>query len=131
MRFVKPSEEGSAIVEFITFGVVALLLLSTLLSGVFLLQRAAFTTQSAAREAARAFVQASTDSEAYQSAKVAARVLFADANMAAPSLRIECSDRPCLSPNGRVTIWLSHPVKLILGTWTVRAKHEEPVSPWL
>lgn len=129
MQSVK-SEDGSAIVEFVTFGIATLMPLSLLLSGIFTLQKASFTAQAAVREATRAFVKATTDEDAFVDAQEAANLVFRDASMQPVRVRIACSLDPCLSPSGNVRVSLKFPVSLAVKEWVIQAHHEERVDPW-
>lgn len=123
-------DNGSAIVEFVVFGIAALMPLSYLLTGIFTVQRAAFTAESAVREATRAFVLATSDQEAFFAAQKAADMVFEDASLQPVPLKITCSISPCLSPLGNVTVRVRFPVELAAGSWTINASHQERVDPW-
>lgn len=123
-------ERGSAIVEFVLFGIAGLMPLTLLLSGVFMLQRSAFTAQSAVREATRAFVTAESDDVAFYAAQSAANMVFSDATLHPVPVVITCSTTPCLDPLGSVRIAVDFPVTLLGKQWRIRAQHEEKVDPW-
>lgn len=101
-----------------------------LLTGIFTIQRASFTAQSAVREATRAFIMSSDDDEALIAAQAAADQAFRDADMSHHRIRVTCSESPCLAPSGSVRIELKFPVTLAVKTWLVSAHHEERVDPW-
>lgn len=125
------SENGSAIVEFVVFGVAILMPVTLLLAGVFTLQKSAFTAQTAVREATRAFVLSESDVDAYRAAQLAADQVFADAAIPSSDLHFACSQSPCLSPSGEVRISVAFPVSLLIKSWTISAHHEEQVDPWM
>lgn len=123
-------DNGSAIVEFVVFGIAALMPLSYLLTGIFTVQRAAFTAESAVREATRAFVLSMSDEEAFFAAQEAADLVFEDAAMRPVPIKITCSTSPCLSPSGNVMVRVEFPVELAARSWTINASHQERVDPW-
>lgn len=131
MRYLKDSERGSALVELITFGVATLMPVSLLLTGIFTLQRASFTAQSAAREAVRAFVLSTSEGEAFTAAQSAANQVFLDSGITPVKVLISCSESPCLSPTGSVQISVRFPVSLMVKQWQISAQHEERINPWM
>lgn len=130
MRSQSDSQRGSALVELITFGVATLMPVTLLLTGIFTLQRASFTAQSAVREATRAFVLAKSEGEAFGAAQSAARQVFLDEGIDPAKITITCSDAPCFSPSGTVRIAVHFPVSLMVKQWQIAAQHEERVNPW-
>lgn len=135
MPFVKTrsrfqNSRGSAIVEFVVFGLAGLMPMSFLLSGILTLQTQAFTAESAVREATRVFIRADNDVDAFYLAQQASDLVFRDASLRPAQLTISCSANPCLSPAGRVRVKLNFPVSLGIKTWNITAEHEERVDPW-
>jgi hypothetical protein len=82
------------------------------------IQSGAFALEGAARQAARVFVQAGTETEAAARAERAIRFALADAGLEAlePSIRVDCSPHPdaCLTRRGTVTIAVDVTVPLPL-----------------
>lgn len=135
MPFVKSrssvqDSQGSAIVEFVVFGLAGLMPMSFLLTGILTLQTRAFTAESAVREATRAFVHAQSDVDAFYLAQQASDLVFRDAALAPVPITISCTAAPCLSPTGTVRVRIAFPVSLGVKTWTIHATHEEKVDPW-
>lgn len=102
------SDDGSAVVEFVTLGVLLLVPVTYLVLTMGRLQAAAFATESAAREAGRVFVTAPDERVGVSRAQaVVALALhdqgFTDADPARAT-RISCQASPCLSGNARVTV---------------------------
>lgn len=124
------SQRGSAIVEFVLFGIATLMPITLLLTGIFALQRGSFTAQSAVREATRAFVLSQDDSSAFAAAQAASDQTFADAGLPRVKVLITCTGSPCISPSNSVRISINFPISLMAHTWNVSAVHEERVDPW-
>jgi Flp pilus assembly protein TadG len=134
-------DEGNALVEFTYLSVLLMVPLVYVLILVFLVQRAAFGTTEAARQAGRAYARASTVDEAEQRAAAAAGLALKDqgiANPGAPTYR--CLGGPCLAPGSRVQVTLTYRVRLPLlgslfgngsgGTIPVTATHTEYVDAY-
>jgi len=114
-RFGAPQDEtGSAVIEFIVIGVGILVPVVYLALAAMAVQRAAFASTQAVREAGRAFSTAATPELGRSRAIVAARLAFADHGLLLPSgaLRLTCSDGPCLSPGSAVDVRLEWMVEL-------------------
>lgn len=98
-----PGEEGSAVVEFITLGVILLIPLVYLVMFMGRLQAGSYAAATAARESGRAFVSAPDPGAAEGRARAAARIAFSDQGFATTgTLSITCDGSPCLRPEGRV-----------------------------
>ena len=99
------SEAGNAIVEAV--GVIIVLVVPLLLfalAGASLLATSS-ATSSAAREAARSFVMAADPHLAPERAQSAARWALAEQGVKQlGNAEIICSDQPCLTPGGSVTV---------------------------
>jgi Flp pilus assembly protein TadG len=108
------AERGSALVEFTFLGVLLFVPLVYVVLAVFDVQRSAYGVDAAAREAGRAFTNASDDASGRAAAQAAATVALADQGVSIPDggLRITCSLDPCLSPGGRVTVQVDTRVAL-------------------
>lgn len=138
MRSVK-GDEGNALVEFVYLSVLLMVPLVYVLISVFLVQRAAFGTTEAARQAARAFARADTVEEAEQRGAAASALALKDQGIAdADAPRFDCLGGPCLTPGGRVRVTITYRVRLPLlgavfghgagGTIPVTASHTEYVD---
>lgn len=101
-------DEGSAVVEFVTLGVLLLVPVVYLVLTLGRIQAAAFAAEGAAREAGRVFVTA--DDEAGGAERARAAVLLAARDQGFDDLdldtavTIECSASPCLTPEARVVV---------------------------
>lgn len=107
-------DEGSALVEFVTLGVLVLLPVVYLVVTLGRIQAASFATDGGARAAARAFVAAPDEATASASAGAAVRLALLDQGFRAgpDAVAVECSERPCLTPGGRVVVRVSVDVVL-------------------
>lgn len=101
-------DDGSAVVEFVTLGVLLLIPVVYLILTLGRIQAAAFAAEGAAREAGRAFVTASDERSGAE--RVRAAVLLAARDQGFDDVDpdtavvIECSAVPCLQPEGRVVV---------------------------
>jgi hypothetical protein len=98
-------DRGSAVVEFVTLGMVLLIPLVYLVLALGRVQAATYAADGSARAAARAYVLASTEGEALDRARAAVRLGLRDQGFDGEeegALDVECSERPCLTPGGRV-----------------------------
>jgi hypothetical protein len=107
-------DEGSAIVEFVTLGVLLLVPVVYLVVALGRLQAAAFATDSGARAAAQAFVTAPDAELGAARASAAVRLALVDQGFtpAGDALRLQCSAPQCLTPDGRVVARVSVEVVL-------------------
>ena len=108
-------DAGSAVVEFVTVGVLMLVPVVYLVVAVAGVQAAAFATESAAREAAR-IVVTTPDTDASED-RVVAAVGWAlrDQGIEADPARavtVLCDAQPCLTPGADVTVTVSVDVPL-------------------
>lgn len=111
----RQAEQGSAVVEFVTLGVLILLPLVYLVLTLGRLQAGAFAVDGAAREAARTFIAAPDDATARARAVAAVRLGLKDEGFdadPATALTITCSATPCLTPKGRVAVQVAVDVVL-------------------
>jgi hypothetical protein len=101
----RPDDAGSAVVEFVTLGMLLLLPLVYLVITVGRIQAASFAADGSAREAARAFITARSEAEGERRAAEAVRLGLADQGFDAgdAELGFECTASPCLEPGARVT----------------------------
>lgn len=99
-------EDGSAVVEFVFLAVLVMVPLFYLVMTLARVQAGAYAASTAAREAGRAYVTASSQAAADGRAQAAARIAFADQGFDAgqTGLRVACDGDPCLRPDGRVEL---------------------------
>lgn len=111
------SDEGNALVEFTYVTILLMVPLVYLLLSVFVVQRAAFGTTEAARQAGRAFARAGSVEEAEQRATAAARLALKDQGITlVRDLTFACPDGDCLAPGARVRVTVRYDVQLpVLG----------------
>jgi len=98
-------DEGSAVVEFVSLGVLMLLPMVYLVVTMGRLQAAAYATDSSARAAARAVVTADTEQQGLARAAAQVKLGLLDQGFdvdPSAALTITCSASPCLTPEGRV-----------------------------
>jgi hypothetical protein len=98
-------DRGSAVVEFVTLGVLLVVPLVYLVLAMGRVQAATYAADGSARAAARAFVLAPTEDEATDRARAAVRLGLRDQGFDvddAGALHVSCSLRPCLTPGGEV-----------------------------
>lgn len=101
-------DRGSATVEFVTVGVLLLVPLVYAVLVLARIQAASFAADSSAREAARAFVTATSDADGRRRAAIAVRLGLLDQGFTAPGagdLTLECgTPGTCLTPGGQVLV---------------------------
>jgi hypothetical protein len=108
-------DEGSAVVEFVTLGMLLLIPVVYLVLTLGRIQAAAYAVDGAAREAGRAFVAANDERTGRARAHTAVRLGLLDQGFdvnPAQAATIECRQSPCLSPEGRVVVQVSVDVVL-------------------
>lgn len=108
-------DDGSAVVEFVTLGVLLLVPVVYLVLTLGRIQAAAYATDNAARQAARAFAAADDERAGRARARAAVRLGLLDQGFDVDPTRaatIECRQQPCLSPEGRVLVRVSVDVVL-------------------
>ena len=107
---------GSAVVEFVTLGVLLLVPVVYLVLVLGRLQAAAFTAEGAAREASRVFVAAPDDETAARHVDAAVRLALSDQGFdevdPAGAAVVRCDTPPCLQPESRV--WVTVTVDVVL-----------------
>lgn len=106
-RTVPAGDTGSAVVEFVTVGVLLLVPILYLVVTLGRIQAAAFATEAAARGAARALTVA--DDEAAGQAAAAAVVTYALSDQGFEvdpdrATAVECPVTGCLTPGGSVVV---------------------------
>lgn len=109
-------DEGNAMVEFVYLAVVLMIPLVYVLISVFQVQRAAFGTTEAARQAGRAFARADSVGQAERRAQAAAALSLKDQGvLSGATTRFTCIG-DCLAPGSSVRVTVTYFVKLpVLG----------------
>ena len=127
----KDHDAGTAILEVLVLGVGLLVPLLYAVVSVMSVQSASYAATSAAREAARAYVTSATPAQGSSRARVATRLVLADAGVAAVAPRVRCVGG-CLTPGSRVDVTVSVAVALPLvpgaPTVTVVGQESMPVD---
>ncbi|WP_380169087.1 hypothetical protein [Jannaschia sp. R86511] len=106
---------GSAVVEFVTIGVLMLVPVVYLVVAVAGVQAAAFATESAAREAARIVVTGTDDAQSERLVLAAVGWALRDQGLdadPADAVTVRCSTQPCLTPGADVTVTVAVEVPL-------------------
>ena len=107
-RSERPRDDtGSAVVEFVTLGVLMLVPLVYLVLTLARVQAAAFAADGAARAAARAFVRSDDEARGRALALAAVRLALRDQGFdddPSTAGRVTCTASPCLTPQARVRI---------------------------
>lgn len=102
------SERGTAVLEFVTAGLILLLPTVYLIVALASIQGAQLAAAGAARQASRVYVQSGSVEEASSEASAAIAVALADFGLPADAatVRVECAPRPdaCLTRLGTVTV---------------------------
>lgn len=127
----RADDQGAAVLEVLVLGVGLLVPLLYGVLTVMSVQSASYAATAASREAARAYVGATTTGEAARRARTAAALVLADAG--APVVRpgLRCVGG-CLQPGSRVdaTVTIDVPLPLVPGapTVTVVGRSSMPVD---
>jgi Flp pilus assembly protein TadG len=127
-RNLLTEESGSASVEFVLLAIPLFLPILIFMGNFSELTNSHNALRTLARESARAFVMSENDDIAYRVAEEVANkgseVLGYQGKV---TLTIECSQRPCISPDGRVTAKVTSHLK---NSKSVTVSAIEYVSPW-
>jgi hypothetical protein len=119
------------VLEVLVLGVGLLVPLLYAVISVMAVQSASYAATSAAREAARAYVTSATPAQGASRARVATRLVLADAGVAAVTPRVTCVGG-CLVPGSRVDVRVSVGLALPLlpggPTVTVVGEESMPVD---
>lgn len=106
-------DRGSALVEFVSVGMLMLVPLVYLLVTVSRLQAASFAAEGGAREAVRVLVTAPDEETGVRRAQAAVLVAVRDQGFdTEPVLAVDCEQTPCLQPEARVGAQVSVEVVL-------------------
>jgi Flp pilus assembly protein TadG len=105
---VRRDDAGSAVVEFVTLGVLLLVPVVYLVIALGRVQAGAFAAEGAAREAARVFSAAPDQPTAERHAHAAVRLALHDQGFRevdpAQALAVHCEQDPCLQPQAQVRV---------------------------
>jgi len=109
-------DAGSASLEFITAGMLLLIPIVYLVLAVSAIEAGVLAIEGAARQAARVYVQAPTAGEAEAAAERAIGFALADHGLedVAVDVAISCTENPCLTRRGFVTVTVSAAIPLPL-----------------
>jgi Flp pilus assembly protein TadG len=121
-------DSGSASVEFVLLAIPLFLPILIFFSNFAEITDSHSALRTLARESARAFVMSESDQIAYQVASdVVEKGAAALGYEGKVTLNITCSERPCITPNAKVTTTVSVQLK---GSKKISVSAIEYVSPW-
>ncbi len=105
-RLAGGDDAGSALLEFLTLGVLLLVPVVYLVLCLGRLQAAGFAVEGASREAARVLAAAPDEDRAAREVDAVVAMALRDQGLAgaddpAPEVTVECSERPCTAPRRR------------------------------
>ena len=126
-------ERGSAIIEFLLFGILLLVPLALGMVDVSNYFSALMAGQSAAREAARSYSLSPSSQIAEANAQVIALRILADSGVEYHDfrLRVVCSAYPCLTPGASVKALVDFRTDLRVVSRTIHVEETEPVDAWV
>lgn len=109
LRLPGADDAGSALLEFLTLGVLLLVPVVYLVLCLGRLQAAAFAVEGASREAARVLAAAPDEDEGAREVDAVVAMALRDQGLAgeddpAPEVTVECSERPCTAPETQVRV---------------------------
>lgn len=121
-------ESGSASVEFVLLAIPLFLPVLIFVANFSEITDSHASLRTLARESARAFVMSESDEIAYRVAEeVVEKGSAVLGYQGKVTLGIECSQQPCISPNGKVTATVTARLK---SSKSVSVSAIEYVSPW-
>ena len=100
-------EQGSAVIEFVSIGVLLMVPLVYLAIVLGRVQAATFAADGSAREAARAFVTATDDDDGYRRAAIVLQLALHDQGFddrKDATLAVRCARARCLTPGTQVVV---------------------------
>lgn len=108
-RLRQGSDEGSAVLEFLTLGVLLLVPVVYLVVSLGRFQAASFAVEGASREAARVLASAPDQEQAARQVDAVVALALRDQGLAgpddpAPVVTVTCSTEPCTAPETRVRV---------------------------
>ena len=124
-------DQGSATIEFIVVGIGIITPLVYIALAVLTLHSASFAANSAAWEAARAFMTSDSVAQGNRSAIRSVQQAYVDHDVsgAAPTVSVVCTNGPCLSPGSLLTIEVESYVALpLIPRWSDGSVIAMPVS---
>ena len=126
-------ERGSAIIEFLLFGILLLVPLALGMVDVSNYFSALMAGQSAAREAARSYSLSPSSQIADANAQVIALRILADSGVEYHDfrLRVVCSAYPCLTPGASVKALVDFRTDLRVVSRAIHVEETEPVDAWV
>jgi len=100
------SDRGSAVIEFISLGVILMIPVAYLVLILARVQAASFAAAGAAREAARAYVTAVDEVDGQRRAVAVIGLAMKDQGFDSEQgeLEVLCTGTPCLEPGAQVTV---------------------------
>lgn len=106
-------DDGAAVIEFVVLVVLVIVPIVYVVIAAMQVQSAAYAVTQAARESARAFVQADSLAEARSNARIATRIALADqgVRVRGDELAIAC-EGTCLAPGTAIRVRVSTRVRL-------------------
>lgn len=127
-RNILAEDSGSASIEFVLLAIPLFLPILIFLSNFAEITDSHSALRSLARESARVFVMSENDRIAYQLASEVVEKGGAALGYAGQvTLDIQCSQRPCISPDAKVTTTVAVQAK---GSKKISVSAIEYVSPW-
>jgi len=127
-RNILTDESGSASIEFVLLAIPLFLPILIFMANFSEITDSHTALRTLARESARAFVMSESDEIAF---RVAEEVVEKGSTVLGYQgkviLNIECSQKPCISPDGRVTATVTTRLK---SSKSVSVSAIEYVSPW-
>lgn len=121
-------DSGSASIEFVALAIPLFLSILIFFSNFAEISDSHYVLRTLARESARAFVMSENDGTAYQvAADVVEKGAAALGYPGQVTLDIECSQRPCISPDAKITTTVTAQLK---GAKKISVAAIEYVSPW-
>lgn len=126
-------ERGSAIIEFLLFGICLLVPLALGMVDVSHYFSALMAGQSAAREAARSYSLSPSTPIAEANAQAIALRVLADSGVQYRDfrLRVVCSADPCLTPGASVRALVDFRADLRVASRAIHVEEIEPIDSWV
>lgn len=126
-------ERGSAMIEFLLFGILLLVPLSLGMVDLSNYFSALMAGESAAREAARGYSLAPTTQLAEANGQAIALRVLADSGVHYRDfrLRVICSANPCLTPGASIRAIVDLRVDLRVLSRSIHVEEIEPVDSWV
>jgi Flp pilus assembly protein TadG len=102
-------DDGSAVLEFVTLGVLLLVPVVYLVICLGQVQAASFAVEGASREAARVLARAPSEQEAARRVEAVVDLALRDQGLGGaddprPAIEVDCAADPCTTPETRVSV---------------------------